>query len=163
MVFPFFLVWTSVWDLCHLSSWSEEKVDTEMYLIRQVYQSNDTGWNCAVTCQCRWTKLVAKLQSPISAILLRRDTRGVLVFLKFGQFSSELTKTWSSGATECDVWIGKCNVKVWKSTEHKLHKIWRSLKFCVNSRKRAHPRDVVVLQNFCKIIVSTRLCGVCAR
>ena len=29
--------------------------------------------------------------------------RGVLVFLKFGQFSSELTKTWSSGATECRV------------------------------------------------------------
>ena len=63
----------------------------------------------------------------------------VLVFLKFGQFSSELTKTWSSGATECRVWIGNCNVKVWKSTEHKLHKIWRSLKFCVNSGKRAHP------------------------
>ena len=34
----------------------------------------------------------------------RRDGhRGVLVFLKFGQFSSELTKTWSSGATECGV------------------------------------------------------------
>ena len=64
---------------------------------------------------------------------------GVLVFPKFGQFSSELTKTWSSGATKCGVWIGNCNVKVWKSTEHKLHKIWRSLKFCVNSIKRAHP------------------------
>ena len=32
-----------------------------------------------------------------------RDPRGVLVFLKFEQFSSELTKTWSSGATECGV------------------------------------------------------------
>ena len=28
-------------------------------------------------------------------------SRGVLVFLKFGQFSSKLTKTWSSGATKC--------------------------------------------------------------
>ena len=30
-------------------------------------------------------------------------SRGVLVFLKFGQFSSELTKTWSSGTTEYGV------------------------------------------------------------
>ena len=58
--------------------------------------------------------------------------RGVLVLLKFWQFSSELTKTWSSGATECGVWIGNCNVKEWKSTEHKLHNIWRSLKFQQN-------------------------------
>ena len=64
---------------------------------------------------------------------------GVLVFLKFAQFSSELTKTWSSGATKCKISIGKCNVKVWKSTEHQLHKIWCSLKFCVNSGIRAHP------------------------
>ena len=63
----------------------------------------------------------------------------VLVLLKFGQFSSELTKTGSSGATECGVWIGNCNVKVWKCTQHKLHKIWRSLEFCGNSGKRAHP------------------------
>ena len=48
-------------------------------------------------------------------------------------------KTWSSGATECRAWIGNCNVKVWKSTEHKLHKIWHSLKFCTNWGKRAHP------------------------
>ena len=67
------------------------------------------------------------------------DPWGVLVFLKFEQFSSELTKTWSSGATECGVWIGNCNAKVWKSTEHKLHNIWRSLKFCTNWGKRAHP------------------------
>ena len=70
-----------------------------------------------------------------------RDPRGVLVFLKFEQFSSELTKTWSSGATECGVWIGNCNAKVWKSTEHKLHNIWRSLKFCTNWGKRAHPSN----------------------
>ena len=66
---------------------------------------------------------------------------GVFVLLKFWQFSTELPKTWSSGATECAVWIGNCNVKVWKSTEHKLHKIWRSLKFCTNSGKRAQPRN----------------------
>ena len=68
---------------------------------------------------------------------------GVLVLLKFWQFTSKLTKTWSSGATECRVWIGNCNVKVWKSTEHKLHKIWRSLKFCTNLGKRAHPWQIV--------------------
>ena len=48
-------------------------------------------------------------------------------------------KLGSSGPSECRVWIGNCNVKVCKSTEHKLHNIWRSLKFCVNSGKRAHP------------------------
>ena len=41
-------------------------------------------------------------------------------------------KNLSSGATECRVWIGNCNVKVWKSTEHKLHNIWRSVKFRQN-------------------------------
>ena len=44
-------------------------------------------------------------------------SRGVPILLKFWQFWSELAKTWSSGATECGVWIGNCNVKVWKSTE----------------------------------------------
>ena len=34
--------------------------------------------------------------------------------LKFWRFSSELIKTWSSGATESEVWIGNFNVKVWK-------------------------------------------------
>ena len=33
----------------------------------------------------------------------QKVTWGVLVFLKFGQFASELTKTWSSDATECGV------------------------------------------------------------
>ena len=64
---------------------------------------------------------------------------GVLVLLKFWQFSNELTKTWSSGTTECRVWIGNCNVKVWKSTEHKLHKIWCSLKFLHKFRKTSTP------------------------
>ena len=64
---------------------------------------------------------------------------GVLIFLKFGHFSRELKETGSSGATESEVWIGNFNVKAWKTTEHKLHKIWFSLKFCKNSGKRAHP------------------------
>ena len=51
---------------------------------------------------------------------------------RFTENLSELTKTWSSGATECRVWIGNCNVKVWKSTEHKLHNIWRSVQFQQN-------------------------------
>ena len=48
-------------------------------------------------------------------------------------------KTWSSGATEFGVWIDNCNVKVWKSTEDKLHKIWNSKYFSQISAKRAHP------------------------
>ena len=70
--------------------------------------------------------------------------RGVLVFLKFGQFSPERKETGSLGTTESEVWIGNFNVKAWKTTEHKLHKIWRSLKFCKISGKRAHPRVHVV-------------------
>ena len=62
---------------------------------------------------------------------------GVRILLKFWQFSSELSKTGSSGASECGVWIGNCNVKVWKSTEHKLHKIWRSVKFEQNEHTPA--------------------------
>ena len=65
-------------------------------------------------------------------------TRGVLVFLKFGYYSRELKETGSSGATESEIWIGKFNVKAWKTTEHKLQNIWRSLKFCKNSWKQAH-------------------------
>ena len=80
-----------------------------------------------------------------------RGTRGALILLKFWQFSSELTKTWSSGATECRVWIGNCNVKVWKSTVHKFHKIWRSLKFCTNWGKRAHPWEPTKMTVFSKL------------
>ena len=58
---------------------------------------------------------------------------------------------WSLGTTECRVWIANCNVKVWKSTELKLHKIWfplsdhnnnanglsRSSEYLVTARKRS--------------------------
>ena len=60
--------------------------------------------------------------------LLESMLRGVLVLLKFWQFSSELTKTWSSGTTECRVWIGNCNVKVWKSATGLL-KEYTSVKY----------------------------------
>ena len=53
-------------------------------------------------------------------------------------FSSELTKTWSLGATEFWVGIGNCNVKVWKSTEDKLHKIWNSKYFCQKNSENEH-------------------------
>ena len=66
--------------------------------------------------------------------------RGVLVLLKCWQFSSELPKNLEF-STECGVWTGNCNVKVCKSTEHKLHKIWRSLKCCTNWGKQAHPEN----------------------
>ena len=69
---------------------------------------------------------------------------GVLILLKFWQFSSELTKTWSSCATEHRVWIGNCNFKVWKSTEHKLHNIWHSVKFQQNK----HTPDAILSASF---------------
>ena len=62
---------------------------------------------------------------------------------RFAEILSELTKTWSSGATECGVWIGNCNVKVWKSTEHKLHNIWRSVKFQQNEHTPGVPAPEV--------------------
>ena len=39
-------------------------------------------------------------------------------------------------------WIGNFN---WKTTKHKLHKIWRSLKFCKNSGKQAQPLYTIML------------------
>ena len=62
-------------------------------------------------------------------VILAKKVQGCA---RFTENLSELTKTWSSGATECGVWIGNCNVEVWKSTEHKLHNIWRSVKFQQN-------------------------------
>ena len=64
---------------------------------------------------------------------------GVLVFLKFSHCLPERVETGSLGATKSKVWIGSFKVKARKTTEHKLHKIWHSLKFCKNSAKRAHP------------------------
>ena len=66
-------------------------------------------------------------------------SRGVLVLLTFWHFSSELTETWISGATESGVW---------KSTEHKLHKIWRSVKFCQLSAKTSTPQRNSSCDNF---------------
>ena len=65
----------------------------------------------------------------------------VLVFLNFWHFSLKLKQTGSLGATESEVWIGNFNVKAWKTTAHKLYKIWPLLKFCKISGKRAHPRE----------------------
>ena len=84
--------------------------------------------------------LFEKTQSLVHLVVF--IALGVLVLLKFWQFSSELTKTWSSGTTECRVWIGNCNVKVWKFTEHKLHNIWHSVKF----QQNGHTRGCKVLQ-----------------
>ena len=60
--------------------------------------------------------------------------------VRFAEIASELTKAWRSGATEFEVWIGDCNVKVWKPTEDKLHKIWNSKYFSQISAKWAHAR-----------------------
>ena len=37
-----------------------------------------------------------------------------------------------------EVWIGIFNVKAWKTTKHKLHKIWRSLKFFQKFQENEH-------------------------
>ena len=50
-----------------------------------------------------------------------------------------------SGATESEVWIGNLNVKSWKSTEHKLNNIWRSLWFYKTSEKWSDPIKLIVL------------------
>ena len=63
----------------------------------------------------------------------------MLVFPKFSHSSPEPKETWRLGTTESQVWIGNFNVKAWKTTKHKLHKIWRSLKFCKNTGRQAHP------------------------
>ena len=63
---------------------------------------------------------------------------------RFTENLSELTKTWSSGTTECGVWIGNCNVKVWKSTEHKLRNIWRSVKFQQNEHTPGEGAEVIL-------------------
>ena len=66
---------------------------------------------------------------------------------RFAEIASELTKAWSSGATEFGIWIGNCNVKVWKSTEDKLHKIWNSKYFSQIWAKRANPWAVFISQS----------------
>ena len=48
---------------------------------------------------------------------------------RFAEIWSELTKNWRSGATEFGVWVDNCNVKMWISTEQKLHNFWRSANF----------------------------------
>ena len=69
--------------------------------------------------------------------------RGVLVFLIFWHFSSELTQTWTLGTTESGVWIGNHHVKARKTTEHILHKIWHSLKICKNFSKTSTPLEII--------------------
>ena len=90
--------------------------------------------------RCRLVCLVAphlhQILRPTVSIL------GVLLFLKFGHFSCELKETGSLGGTESEVWIGNFNVKAWKTTDHKLHKIWPSLKILQNFRKTSTPRSI---------------------
>ena len=57
----------------------------------------------------------------------------VLNFPRF--FHPNVQKLGSLGAIESEIWIGNFNVKAQKTTKHKLHKIWRSLKFCKKSAK----------------------------
>ena len=69
--------------------------------------------------------------------------------------SAELKETGSLDATESQAWISNLNVKAWKTTKHKLHKIWRSIKFCKISRKRTHPWQNCLSRNKTRM-----LCGI---
>ena len=89
-----------------------------------------------------------------------RKTSTPLGCARFAENLSELTKTWSSGATECGVWIGNCNVKVWKSTEHKLHKIWRSVQFQQNEHT---PGSREKLQNLLELKYSEHFHILCLK
>ena len=78
------------WGLC---VWSI------VLLLPPVYMIHASPW--IYMCQGHCSLYTVNLENRNACV------RGLIVFLKFGQFSSELTKTWSSGATEYGVWIGK--------------------------------------------------------
>ena len=71
---------------------------------------------------------------------------------RFDEIWSELTKSWSSGATEFRVWIRNYNVKMWKSTEDKLHNIWNSKYFCQISAKTSTPKVACHQHHVIKIL-----------
>ena len=64
----------------------------------------------------------------------------MLTLLNFPNFSPERAETGNSSTTESEVLLGNSNVKVRKTNEHILHKIWHLLKFSKIPGKRAHPR-----------------------
>ena len=92
----------------------------------------------------RCNPLPLMLTSPLTyavtlGLIIINVLWGVLVLLNLWQYSANLKETENLGATENELWIGNFNVKAWKNTDHKLRKIWRSLKFRKISGKRAHP------------------------
>ena len=54
---------------------------------------------------------------------------GMCLFSWIVSIFSWTQRNWEFSTTWSEVWIGNFNVKAWKPTEHKLHKIWRSLNF----------------------------------
>ena len=121
--------------------WSFSSVDFHTLTLQLPIQTQ----NCVVPELkfCEFTSNFSKTSTPQMNFLTSR--RGCA---RFAEIACELTKAWSSGATEFWVWIGNCNVKVWKSTEDKLHKIWNSKYFSQISAKRAHPRAIIMFWNF---------------
>ena len=68
----------------------------------------------------------------------------MLVFLKFWHFSPEHKETGNFGATEGEFWIGNLNAKAWKTTKHKLQKIYLTLtKILQKFRKTSTPMQGV--------------------
>ena len=117
--------------------------------------SNSTFCGAWTPSFCEFTQIFSKTSTPLALIWSSHNSwkwgdlnddwwktvTGVWPFSwNFDGFQVKSQKLGSSGATEFRVWIGNCNVKVWKSTEYKLHKIWRSLEFLIKSGKRTRPR-----------------------
>ena len=103
--------------------------------------SNSTFCGAWTPSFCEFTGKLSKFQeNEHTPEWITRGFRGVLVLLKVLHFLLKCAKTGSLGATESEVWIGNFNVKAWKTTEHKLHEICRSLKIWQNNGKQAHPR-----------------------
>ena len=67
----------------------------------------------------------------------------MLVLLKLGHFSMWTQRNWEFRRHRNEVWIGNFNVKAWKTTEHKLHKIWRSTKILHKFRKTSTPQVIL--------------------
>ena len=131
----------SVWSLSRICQISQE---LKMPIVLLVVSCHDHLLLLVSTVKLDWWPLLHLTNLTIRVHRAGVNTTivmiwGVLVLFKFGHFSCELKESGSSDATESGVWTGNFNAKAWKTTRHKLHKIWRSLKFCTNSGKPAHP------------------------
>ena len=74
---------------------------------------------------------------------------GELVLVKFEVNSQKLG---GQAPQNFLVWIGNCNVKVWKSTEEKLHNTWRTVKI----ERNEHTPALSIASNSCHSDVTSQ-------